>query len=304
MSELTQGLERCMGWIQQNLPEYAAEFLPGLSYHTIQDLTRDLDFPFFQELCELYQWRNGVRTYVDSAIFPMFMYMPLEDAIDQYQEFKKNSLIGEYYLTFNQQCLFEFIEDNADYGAVCVKNCPEPNPIILIEKQGGRKHTFYSSITSMILTIAECFETSAYYLDEYGCITADEFKRAEILRKHNLEIVEKALSDISILLDPRRVERTAQLYNSQLVEEAMSSFISTNFTNEGEKQQFIHESFTVKNFISDALNILEQFKPPEAVGILCEALRLYSTLELDQVSLICSILSESLQSITGKLDVD
>jgi hypothetical protein len=202
--------------------------------------------------------------------------------------------------------------DAAESARVCccistkafVKNCPEPNPVTLIERQGGRKCAFYSSITSMILTIAECFETSAYYLDEYGCITADEFKRAEILRKHNSEIVEKALLDLSILLAPKEVERTAQLYDSQLVEEAMSSFISANFTDEEAKQQFIHESSTVKNFISDALNILEQFKPPEVVGVLHEALKLYSTPELGRDSLIRSILSDSLQIITGELDVN
>ena len=49
----------------------------------------------------------------------------------------------------------------------------------------------YSSLTNMMLTIAECYETGAYYLSEDGFVEENKAKAAKILKKYNPDILER-----------------------------------------------------------------------------------------------------------------
>lgn len=59
MSLLTKALERILEWLEKYRP-YDVSFLqPGLSKAEIEVITKDLPFKLPQEVCELYQWKNG-----------------------------------------------------------------------------------------------------------------------------------------------------------------------------------------------------------------------------------------------------
>ncbi|MGK7893253.1 MAG: hypothetical protein AB4372_06390 [Xenococcus sp. (in: cyanobacteria)] len=52
----------------------------------------------------------------------------------------------------------------------------------------GYPELSYETLTAMMFTIAECYETGAYYLDDEDCLEEDELKAAEIKQKNNTSL--------------------------------------------------------------------------------------------------------------------
>lgn len=180
-----------MNWLQQNQPEFAASFLPGLTNEQIQVILQDLPYQLPKEIYELYSWRNGTRERQKILFHLSMAFLPLQDALLVAKETIDIHEGTDNELRFEGQRLFPFLDDEGDRCAVVASEEKTlSSPIILIDEI-DEICLGYTSLTSMMQTIAECCQTGAYYLIEEGFIEQDEDKSAEILRKYNGEILER-----------------------------------------------------------------------------------------------------------------
>lgn len=179
MSVLTDSLNQIMRWLEKNRPDYAASFLPGLSDEEIREKLANVELELPEEIYELYRWRNGVEGGEDlkSIVYPSMEYMPLDEAIEYYlgivdieiQEHEDFQSIFEL-LDANQvniysdTHLFPFLRSNCVCCAVLLsREKQQHSPIIDISDALDLKMIF-RSLTSMMQTLTEYFETGAYYL--------------------------------------------------------------------------------------------------------------------------------------------
>lgn len=150
-----------MTWLQQNQPEFAQSFLPGLTNEQIQVIVQDLPYQLPEEIYELYCWRNGTRERQNILFHPSMAFLPLEDAL-----FVAREAIDIYEgtvdeLRFDRYRLFPFLDDEGDRCAVAVSEQEIlASPIILLDEINEIR-LGYTSLISMLQTIVECCETSA-----------------------------------------------------------------------------------------------------------------------------------------------
>lgn len=208
MSFLTKALERISEHLQQDRPEFASLLKPGLSLEAIQAQTKNLPFCLPQEVCELYQWRNGINfesisenisniDYLpfDISFIPHLDFLPLEYAIEESLDIEK--FRHEYSSPKDENCHKPwfpiFGSDDLEYLIVfgdSVEN--ETSPIMHCHLGGGTLPRFqYPSLTTFMFIVAECYETGAYYLDENSEYTyckayleEDKKQVAKIKRKY------------------------------------------------------------------------------------------------------------------------
>lgn len=207
MIALTKALERNMNWLKEHQPEYANSFLPGLERNEIQAVEEELGFKLPEEIYELYQWRNETEEDAKTLSFPTMQFLPLSRAIEYSQGWNgyilEEEIVVEESKWYEISPLFVFIQDNCNFcGIPLVDRQREKLPVCFLG-EGQMPDIFYTSLTDMMLTLAECYETEAYYLNKKGYVCEDECKAAPILRKYNADINEKALSTFqSLLLQP------------------------------------------------------------------------------------------------------
>lgn len=181
-----------MNWLQQNQPHFAASFIPGLNDEQIQELTSHLPYQLPEEIHELYRWRNGTKERQKTLFHPSISILPLEEALVVARESIDIFDNTEDELRFEGNRLFPFIDDDGDlYVVKCIKEKQKSSPIISIFAEYDELDTVYTNLTNMMQTIAECYETGAYYLIDDGFLEEDENKVAEILRKYNSDILER-----------------------------------------------------------------------------------------------------------------
>ena len=191
MSELTQALNRIMAWLSANQPSFANSFLPGLTNEQIQAAVKYIPFELPEEIYELYRWRNGTEARHDCDFYPAMNFITLEKAVKLYEDIATLDNTEEE-IRFEGYNLFPFIVTDAEFTNVLIKDKQEKSsPVIDFYAEDCETQIVYSSLTNMMLTIAECYETGAYYLSEDGFVEEKKPKVAQILRKYNPELVER-----------------------------------------------------------------------------------------------------------------
>ena len=200
LTNLTDSLNRIMEWLEENRPDYAASFLPGLSDEEIREKLANVELELPEEIYELYRWRNGVEGGEDlkSVIYPSMEFMPLDEAIEYYlgivdieiQEHEDFQSIFEL-LDANQvniysdTHLFPFLRSNCVCCAVLLsREKQQHSPIIDISDELDLKMIF-RSLTLMMQTLTEYFETGAYYLGKDNFLDWDKEKMLPIFQKYN-----------------------------------------------------------------------------------------------------------------------
>ncbi|MFB8796564.1 MAG: HEAT repeat domain-containing protein [Microcoleus sp.] len=249
MGTLIEALERIMNWLRKHQPDYAASFLPGLKSEEIQAAEAKVGFKLPPEIYELYQWRNGTEEDAKAVCFPTMQFLPLFTAVECSQgwngyilEEKKIIEDSKWYET---SPLFIFLQNNCDFcGVPIVDYQIEKSPVVVLG-EGYLPYIFYTSLTDMMLTLAECYETNAYYLAKDGYIEEEECKAAVVLRKYNSELNEKALSDFQSILSQPLYFSTRD-YSSSLVRPVI-----------------------------EATTVMGRFKDPRSVDLLLEALQVW-----------------------------
>lgn len=163
MSELTDALRRIESWLQHHAPSMLETLLPGLTEPEIEQATTDLPFYMPDDLCELYQWRNGNAMSVDygASFLPAYVLNPLEVAVKRYQQevnFQGWEMWDQRWLPlFQYECDYFF----AEVG----KPVQSPSKIREFFREDPSYNLVYHSLTSMMQTIAECYETGAYWIE-------------------------------------------------------------------------------------------------------------------------------------------
>ncbi|MDZ8026346.1 MAG: hypothetical protein RMX65_008865 [Nostoc sp. DedQUE01] len=162
MSSLTEGLNRIFVWLDEHYPDIASSLSPGLSYGEITKKIGDLPFKVSDEVYEIFQWRNGSQ---NNSIFGGASLFSLNGALTLYQNFE------DYFLDSDIKTFPIFTNDNSAeyYFAIC--ETLEELPIITIGFDEPEIIVKYTSLTNMILSIAEAYESKVFIRDErYGYI--------------------------------------------------------------------------------------------------------------------------------------
>lgn len=186
MSALTGALNRIMAWLQENSPVCASAFNPGLSLETVKTYSSNLPFQLPDEVYELYQWRNGIDDRW--GIFVYHQLLDLDAALYYSQGINEwieclRSEDGESAYPSNLFAVFEFhgeffaLESNSKLSNSC--------PIFQIGCEGDLTLAF-TSLTNMMLSLAECYETGVYAVTSDGWVEVkNEIKFGAIRRKYN-----------------------------------------------------------------------------------------------------------------------
>jgi hypothetical protein len=190
---------------------------PGLSSQEIETITKDLPFPLPPEIHELYRWRNGTSTdefkYEVNLFFDVgrgwgscygFDFRPLQVIVERFmmqrkingyilQELEKWGIIPD---TMNWHLgLNIFFSYECRDGFVVFDEKDSANLVIFMDYKGGSSDVIakYSSLTNMMLTIADCYDR-AFYRDSNGYLCCDEKKAKEIWQQYNSpQIVQRTL---------------------------------------------------------------------------------------------------------------
>jgi hypothetical protein len=166
-SILTESLDRILKSLELKDPEIASRLQPGLTRKEIDDITKDLPFKLPEELYELYQWRNGLSDDVG------FGFATWNGIIGGFSSLKK--VISDFHNLKISGCPSNFLriflfshQLGGDYYVVSIDKREYPifhfndeDESFNIQYLTGRK--FFSSLTTLIYAIAECFEQDAIY---------------------------------------------------------------------------------------------------------------------------------------------
>lgn len=180
MSILTQTLEKIVNWLQVNDPESISGLRPGLTKPEIEKITQVLPLAIPWEVSEIYRYCNGTI-----SLTPSLVLESLEVAIENtcYADWMRGDKIPS-----SSPILPFFHGDGKDfYYVICDLENDSPVWCVFV---GENPSIYAANLTSLILTIWECYETGAYYMyfDEecgYSYIEEDLEKFEEIFQKYN-----------------------------------------------------------------------------------------------------------------------
>jgi hypothetical protein len=161
MSELTEALKRIKHWLQTNMPSEDC-LKPGLTPAQIDAFLGNSPFKLPREVRELYEFCDGDVNEV--KFFPFLGFYSLKQAVEECNHLSK--FYEELALPPYQLPIF-FNDDR--YYVICKENENIEVASVWLFTRGGANLLCYSSITSLILMIAECYETGAYFIatEEY-----------------------------------------------------------------------------------------------------------------------------------------
>lgn len=175
---LKQALERIFTWHKQRGRKVVDLLQPGLTAQMVTD--RKAPFVLNDDLLLLYTWHNGTRVsqeYIlnDHYFIPGYYLMSLDDALDSYHNLIAN--------TNWQKCWFPILTSGGgDYYGVG----QEQQGHVINYIRGYPDHPVkYLNITTMMQTVAQCYECGAYYLDERGFFKVNADAERRIAKKLN-----------------------------------------------------------------------------------------------------------------------
>ena len=152
MSELTDALKRIKTWIEINTPFYD-NFNPGLTSAKINTLLKDLPFKLTREVRELYEFFDG-----GVELFPFWEFYSLEEAIKNYHVW-----VDVYREDCEPRHKLPLFWVAGEYYIICKEEEVESSPVWFRPK-GEEPIIAYSSLTSLMQMMAECYETGAYFI--------------------------------------------------------------------------------------------------------------------------------------------
>ena len=212
-SELTDALNRILRWMEQHKPWLIEYLQPGLSISEIENLVKDLPIKLPSEVYELYQWRNGVTKgdlcTETARIFENWAFRPLQEALAASRGLYYRSNADESWGFLNPFSIFYF-PGYPEEGIINIKTNQELYPVIFLDFEGGLGGVIkkYANLTSMMLTIAECYETGAYYHDseayERSYISSHPDNVRKIWQKYNSRLGELAVETLDFVFKQKK----------------------------------------------------------------------------------------------------
>jgi hypothetical protein len=203
MSSLTEAIHRIIKCLQQDESKLASSLMPGITRAEIEKKVKDLPLQLPQEIWEIYQTIRGFnrerlydnlsqQTEPNMFIFDGYALLSLEEVVEIYNE--KQKLLNQYYDSARDcyssnwiQIFFCYICENEGY--VVIDENPESCSVIFMCKREEKREQ-YTSLTSMMLTLAEFYESG--YRNN---LSQKEFY--EIWRKYNSSLVDAVLTKLT-----------------------------------------------------------------------------------------------------------
>lgn len=174
MNDLLICFNRIDNWLQKNYPKVSKAFNLGITDIQIQETAYSLPFIFSQEVYKLYQWHNGTGTSIFrfNALGGMHFY-PLIKSLDIYQN---NIRELDSYGLWKTNWFPIFYGDPITYFVVCKDYKLDSSPIYSSDSKEHSDSPFtqkYDNLTTMMQTIAECFEMKAFEWTSEGNFRKD-----------------------------------------------------------------------------------------------------------------------------------
>ncbi len=163
-----------------------------MSPDEIEEIITDLPLQLPNDIRSLYRWKNGIRigeeNWEYSHIFLNWGFYPLQIIVDGYLENVKSCYFGLGLNPANAWPIFFHAEGTRTGYALVDDKTQETSPVVFQNCYGGGCSLIieYASLTSMMLTVAECYE-SAYFVDSNGYLHLDDNQALDIWRKFNSE---------------------------------------------------------------------------------------------------------------------
>jgi hypothetical protein len=193
MSALTDALNQIMGWLQEHSPDCASNFESGLSFEAIEEKLAQLPFRVSAEVYELYQWRNG-NPYC--GVFVYHRLLDLDTALEYAEGINDSYWLGVRTEDGDPPYLFPVFDFDGEYFAVSGSDhLTHTTPIFHIGCDDGSVSIAFTSLTNMILALAECYEAGVYAVIDGHLTVTDETQFGEIRRKHNPETVQSLYAE-------------------------------------------------------------------------------------------------------------
>lgn len=243
MSSLMDALNKIQVWLQANYPNIAKSITPGLSLEEIQDITQIIPFTLPNEVYELYQWSRGHTPNTQTICTHMFepyegmALCSLETAIEILPTFEDE--FEECTVKYVDKPLFPIFQTDASYLCV-VGNWEDKksSPIIFVSDI-NEIGVAYTSLTDMMQTLAECFETSVVSFDRKGYSHWDTEKYAQVYLKYNFKLLDFSLQKLKKELIIRQT-------NSILRQMAISNFLGDIYRLDRERRKLANKQLDSK----------------------------------------------------------
>jgi hypothetical protein len=235
---LTEALDRILNWLhkqQRQHPELSHRYWclgattpidnqlypqlrSGLSRAEIVEISKNLPEPLPPEVIELYQWRNGGQSgiiYMSDWLFNFgegfgqqcaASFLDLQSAVSSYES-KRSNILQD--VTIDNLLTSRYDKDSIKFfdamecveGYMVLNQNRKSYPIVFWDFKGGGDTVYskYTSLTDMMVTIAECYE-NACTVDDRGRLIENKDKIWEIWRKYNASFwVDLSLRNIDLI---------------------------------------------------------------------------------------------------------
>jgi hypothetical protein len=188
---ITQSLKRIHAFLLENAPAQLAQWSNGLSEEQINDLLKDTPCILLDDLRGLYKWHNGSGY---NSICDNYRLYSLENAMELYKFY--SAFPGLY-----KPGLFPFAINSVQ--DILFVNCYSKQPEVeYMFCEDGSKEIFWSSITKMMQTIAEAYETGAFYLDN-DYFASDNRKFLEVMWRNDPDIINLLIEQLRTVKEER-----------------------------------------------------------------------------------------------------
>ncbi len=160
---LIGALERIRAWWMQHDPRVAEALLPGLDSRAITEKTSRLPFRLPEEVYALYGWRNGTGSDLAQPFIWYHDFMSLDRAVAEHE--RMTALSGFPLMRWPAQWfpLFGFEGEHYFIQGHTQKRKALPVAFAFLEEPLAT--VCYRNLTTMMLTVAECLESGAVFLD-------------------------------------------------------------------------------------------------------------------------------------------
>jgi hypothetical protein len=162
MSELTEGLDRIYRRFETCVPHRIRDLGQGLSLEVIKSSTHDLPFKLPPEICELYQWYDGLSNW--EFLFENYNFLSLKIAIYEYQGELKQAQQDRPEIVDLFRYRFPIFQNWADCGVFLTVLLSEKgdSPIYGYDPPFRDYSLRYNHLIDLILHSAEWYETATF----------------------------------------------------------------------------------------------------------------------------------------------
>ncbi len=183
MSVVANACDRILACLQKLDAGAAKSLKPGLSIEVIEEKTKELLFPLTQEVCDLYQWRDG-NPWSNGFIFSgNYWMLSLKDSLDAYSLRGAFADIRDLYYNcddfdskddnyFWDRHWFPIFRSRDEHRFWIVKIGQESSPVLDV-MPGVQCVELYPSLSEMLMAEAECFEKVIEIMNGRNCHPCD-----------------------------------------------------------------------------------------------------------------------------------